>query len=135
MITKETLSIARLMEVLKAAYMEASLDSDGDIVTREDYRAYVQVPESADAMRYLAQFSVNTSASRDGLLEFTNRVNAGLRVPRAYLVDADGRRSIVIDEYVYVDAGLEESSFISSLRRFHRSLRAVVQQDTDNVLG
>ena len=69
------------------------------------------------------------------MLEYANQVNAQLRVPRAYLIDVEGRRSIVIDEYVYVDAGLAEASFISALRRFHRSLRSAVDQDKDNVLG
>ena len=135
MITKESLSIASLMEVLKTAYVEASLDPDGDILSKEDYRVYVQVPAGADSIRFLTQFASSAGASRDGLLEYANRVNAQLRVPRAYLIDAEGRRSIVIDEYVYVDAGLAEASFISALRRFHRSLRSAVDQDTDNVLG
>jgi Putative bacterial sensory transduction regulator len=140
MITKDTLSIATLLDVLKAAFVEASVDGDGDIVTREDYRAYIQVPSGAECIRFLAQFSSTETATRDGLLSYANRVNAALRVPRAYLVEgADipttGKRAMVIDEYVYVDAGLEEASFISSLRRFHRALRSVVEQDSDNVMA
>ena len=63
MITRETLSIARLMEVLTTAYVEASLDTDGDILTKEDYRVYVQVPAGADSIRFLTQFSAATGAS------------------------------------------------------------------------
>lgn len=75
--------------------------------------------------------------SKELLLEYANKVNSALRVPRAYLFDGEvgGRRAMVIDEYVYIDSGLAEASFVSSLRRFHRALRSAVEQDTGNVLA
>jgi hypothetical protein len=135
MITQEGLSTESLLEILKTAFVEASLDPDNDIVTKEDFHVYVQVPSGANAIRFMSQFTANPSADAPAVLVYVNRVNQNLRLPRAYSIDGPERRAVVFDQYVYIDAGIAESSFVSALRRFHRSIRSAVDQDTENALS
>jgi hypothetical protein len=106
------------------------------VITAEGLvKVYIQVPSGANAIRFMSQFSAQAAAERSVILEYVNRVNRNLRLPRAYFMEMEDRKSVIFDHYLYVDSGIAEASFVASLRRFHRVLRSAVDQDTENALA
>jgi hypothetical protein len=134
MIPRNGATIAALFEVLQAAFYDASIEPDGDILTREDYRVWVQAPDT-NAIRFLSQFSVKPSGDHADRLEYVNAVNGRLRIPRAALFKGTDQWWLIFDHYVYVDGGLPKSSFVAMLRPFHRSLDGAIKLDTKDVLA
>jgi hypothetical protein len=134
MIPKNGATIQALFEVLQAAFYDSSIEADGDILTREDYRVWVQAPDS-NVIRFLSQFSLNPAGGHADRLEYVNAVNSQLRLPRACLFEGKGRWWVIFDHYVYVDGGLPKSSFVAMLRRFHRALDGAIKVDANDVLA
>jgi hypothetical protein len=131
MITTEGLSIATIQQLLNDAYFEVSLDQDGDIVVKDQYRSWVQVPPSADCVRFMSQFGAKPEAADVAKIAFANRVNQQLRVPRAYLNQHGG---FTFDHYVYVEGGLPKRNLVQVLRRFMRSLQMALDLDELDVV-
>jgi hypothetical protein len=116
MITPENLSAELLRPILEAAYMEVSVDSDGDLLVKDRIRCFV-IPnrESKDRIKLLAQFGFAPSASQLERLEMVNKINADYIMVKSTVRPNDGLRF----EYdVMVGGGLTSRNFVLTLKRF-----------------
>jgi hypothetical protein len=117
LITPENLSKELLMQVLDAAYMDTSYDSDGDIRVKEQCSCYVQPNLTArDRIRLAAFFGFKPEVPFARRLEFVNTVNGDYAMVRAVAVpESDG---LVFDWYIPIAGGLTKKSFVLAVKRF-----------------
>lgn len=121
-----------LKDLFLAAYMDASLDDDGDVMVKEQYRTYL-IPASDNAwIRLYSPFKTNEAAAPEDKLAYVNKVNADLIIVRAYVTEKGG---FIFEEYLPVEGGITKRALVLAVRRFHRMLEAAVRADVKNVLG
>jgi hypothetical protein len=126
-----------LASILEAAYIDCRLDSDGDCVARDELTVVVSVDAERDLFRLLAYFT--TSGTREQVLEFCNRFNAGLLMARAQVHDtpnSQGQWLVIIDHdrLVFEDERLEARTIVKLVRRFEYVVRnGMMRFDADRI--
>ena len=128
----EHVSAEMLNTLFTEAYMESSIDKDGDVQLVETYRSYVVPGNENRWLRVFAVFGANTEASLEDKLEFVNRVNADVAIVRTY-VDSTGR--FIFEHYIPVEGGITQRAIVLVVRRFHRVLEAAIRKDERNVIS
>jgi hypothetical protein len=128
----ENITKEGLRDLFVAAYMDASLDEDGDVLVKESYRSYLVPGQDAAWIRLYSPFKGNESATLADKLAWANRINAELIVVRTYVTDKGG---FVFEEYLPVEGGITKRALVLATRRFHRMLESAVRSDDKNVLG
>lgn len=116
MITPENLSAELLKGILEGAYMEVSVDSDGDLLVKDRIRCFV-IPnrESKDRIKLLAQFGFARAAGQAERMEMVNKINADYIMVKATVRPNDGLRF----EYdILVAGGITARNFVLTLKRF-----------------
>ena len=64
LITGDNVSAELVKSVFDAAFMEASIDSDGDVLVKDAVRVFVRVPEKKDRLRMFCLFGFKSNASQ-----------------------------------------------------------------------
>ena len=128
----EQVSPEMLKQLFVDAYMDATIDKDGDVQLVEGYRSYVVPGMENKWVRVYAVFGANQAALLEDKMDFVNRVNAELVIVRAY-VDTTGR--FIFEHYIPVEGGLTERALVLAVRRFHRLLDAAIRKDEKNVIA
>ena len=121
-----------LKEMFDAAYMETSIDSDGDVKIKEKYSCYLRPDPDGRLIAVYAIFGAQAEASQQAKLEYVNRVNDQVKLIRASVMK-DGR--YFFDYYVAVEGGTTKKAVVLAVRRFLSCIEAAMQQDTDNVVS
>jgi hypothetical protein len=121
-----------LKDLFIAAYMDATLDEDGDVLIKEAYRSYLVPSSDAAWIRLYSPFKANEQATMEDKLAYANKVNADLVIVRAY-VNANG--GFIFEEYLPVEGGITKRALVLATRRFHRMLDSAIRADEKNVLG
>jgi hypothetical protein len=121
-----------LKDLFVAAYMDASLDEDGDVLIKESYRSYLIPSQDAVWIRLYSPFKGNESATMEDKLAYANKVNRDLIIVRAYVNDNGG---FIFEEYLPVEGGITKRAVVLATRRFHRMLESAIRADEKNVLG
>jgi hypothetical protein len=121
-----------LKALLDAAYLNVSLDSDGDIEVNDTYRYWVIPAQNGKWIRLFAQFKGNPDASMATKLEFANVVNRDLHIIRAYLRDTGG---FTFDRYIPVEGGVSRRAIVFAVREFDDLLQAALKLDEMNAVG
>jgi hypothetical protein len=121
-----------LKDLFVAAYMDASLDEDGDVLIKEQYRSYLIPSSDAAWIRLYSPFKGNPEATNDDKLAYANKVNKDLIIVRAYVNDNGG---FIFEEYLPVEGGITKRALVFAVRRFHRMLETAIRSDEKNVLG
>jgi hypothetical protein len=121
-----------LKDLFVAAYMDASLDEDGDVLIKEQYRSYLIPSSDAAWIRLYSPFKGNTEATQEDKLAYANKVNKDLIIVRAYVNDNGG---FIFEEYLPVEGGITKRALVFAVRRFHRMLETAIRNDEKNVLG
>jgi hypothetical protein len=121
-----------LKEMFDAAYMETSIDSDGDVKIKEKYSCYLRPDPDGRLIAVYAIFGAQPEAAQQAKLEFVNRVNDQVKLIRASVM-GDGR--YFFDYYVAVEGGTTKKAVVLAVRRFLSCIEAAMQQDTDNVVS
>lgn len=128
----EQVSPEMLNKLFTDAFMDASIDKDGDVQVVETYRSYVVPGNENKWLRVYAVFGANAEASLEDKMEFVNRINADLVIVRAY-VDSTGR--FIFEHYLPIEGGITEKALVLAVRRFHRLLEAAIRKDEKNVIS
>ena len=96
--------------------MEASIDSDGDLVIEDDYnRCFLRPDLDGRLLAAGAIFGSTPYADEQAKLRFVNRVNDGLMMIRAS-VTSDGR--FFFDYYIPIEGGTTRKAVVLAVRRF-----------------
>ena len=128
----EALNRELLRALLDAAYLNVSLDEDGDVMVKDNFRFWVMPADNGRWIRLFAQFKGNPEASLGAKLEYVNAVNRDLHVVRAYLRDTGG---FTFDQYVQVEGGITRRAIVFAVRGFDNLLKSALDVDTGNVVG
>jgi hypothetical protein len=128
----ETVTKEALRDLFVAAYMDASLDEDGDVMVREGYRSYLIPSQDGAWIRIYSPFKGLDTASLEDKLAYVNKVNSDLIIVRAYVTDKGG---FIFEEYLPVEGGITKRALVLAVRRFHRMLESAIRADEKNVLG
>lgn len=121
-----------LRDLFVAAYMDASIDEDGDVLVKESYRSYLVPSQDAAWIRLYSPFKGNESATLEDKVTYANKINADLIIVRAYVTDKGG---FIFEEYLPVEGGITKRAIVLAVRRFHRMLESAIRADEKNVLG
>ena len=131
-ILPEAITKDMLQALFTDAYMDVSLDSDGDIVTKQSYRAYVVPATDGRFIRLYSLFKANPDATPENKLAFVNKVNDELIIVRAYVTDNGGYG---FEWYIPIDGGVTKKLIVLAVQRFHRMLDSAIAKDDKNVVG
>jgi hypothetical protein len=115
LITQDNLSKELLKSVLDAAYMDAVIDADGDLVVKDE-GCYILINKATDRIGLITGwFAFEPSASEFQKLEFVNRINNGYVMVRA-VVRKDGNLQFCFD--ISVAGGITKKAFVIAVKRF-----------------
>jgi hypothetical protein len=132
LIYPENITKEGLRDLFVQAYMDASLDEDGDVLVKEQYRSYLVPSSDAAWIRLYSPFKANEQAAQEDKLAYVNKINADLIIVRAYVNQNGG---FIFEEYLPVEGGITKRALVLATRRFHRMLESAIRADDKNVLG
>jgi hypothetical protein len=132
LIHPEEVNSTLLKQLFDDAYMETSIDSDGDVRIKDKYSCYLRSDAEGKMLTVYAIFGFSESAEPAGKLEFVNRVNDQVKVVRASVM-SDGR--FLFDYYIPVDGGITKRAVVVIVRRFLSCIESAMAQDTANVVS
>ena len=132
LVTPELVSKDMLKTLFTDAYMDTSLDNDGDIVVKDTYRSWVMPNTDGTWIRLYSLFKSNPAASAEDKLAFANRLNDELIILRAWVTDAGG---FGFEWYIPVEGGITKKAIVFAVKRFHHLLESAVAKDDKNVMG
>jgi hypothetical protein len=115
LITPENLSTATLKAACDAAFMDASIDEDGDLKVKAEVTCFILPSEKKDCIYMIARFGFKPESSRLERLECANRINDGYRIVRASVTDSG---KLIFDYYLPVAGGITKKAFILAVKRF-----------------
>ena len=121
-----------LKQLFEEAYMEVSVDTDGDLIVKDNYRCYLRPDPDGRLISIYAIFGANSSAAQADKLAYINRVNDQVKLIRAS-VSANGK--FFFDYYLSVEGGISKRSIVLSVRRFFSCLASALREDTANVVA
>jgi hypothetical protein len=121
-----------LKQLFEEAYMEVSVDTDGDLIVKDNYRCYLRPDPDGRLISIYAIFGANPSAAQADKLAYINRVNDQVKLVRAS-VSSNGK--FFFDYYLSVEGGISKRSIVLSVRRFFSCLASALREDTANVVA
>jgi hypothetical protein len=121
-----------LKQMFDDAYMEVSIDSDGDVKVKDKFSCFLRPEADGKLIAVYAIFGFNPTATPAGKSEYANRVNDKVMLIRAS-VTGDGR--FIYDYYISVDGGVTKRAVVLAVKRFLACLDAALGHDTGNVVA
>jgi hypothetical protein len=135
-ISNEELTSQRLLDIFRNAYMDAQLDSDGDVrLTLDGIKILVTVDQSRKLIHLISIFGVKPGATRQQVLELCNRINDRLILIRAAFPSALPSPAVMLDHYLVTEAGLTGVEIVDDVRRFRTVISSVPPLNTDQILN
>ncbi len=98
-----------LKKLFEDAYMDVSVDTDGDLIVKDNYRCYLRPDPDGRLISIYAIFGCNPAALEQDKLTYINRVNDQVKMIRAS-VSANGK--FFFDYYLSVEGGITKRSVV-----------------------
>lgn len=134
LIPQESFNNQSVLDVYKAAYMEASMQDNGEVKCDcGGIKVFSNVDQARTLFTVRAIFGPRPGSARGDILEFCNGVNLGLIMIRAYVTDATD--VIVFDHTTDTKGGISGEEIIDVTRRFADLIRGACAQDAKNVVA
>ena len=130
-VTGENLSQDMLKQLFEDAYMDTTVDTDGDIIVKDGYKCFLRADPQGHWIRAYSIFRDSEEASQLDKLEFVNHVNDELVIIRAS-VASNG--ALVFEHYIPVEGGITKRAIVFAVKRFLSGLPAAMSRDTANVI-
>lgn len=124
-------TVHELKRLFDGAFMDASIDDDGDLIIEDDYRCFLRPDLDGRFLAASAIFDASRHSDEQAKMRFVNRVNDGLMMIRASLT-SDGR--LYFDYYIPIEGGITRKAVVLAVRRFLSYLAAAMEQDTEDVV-
>jgi hypothetical protein len=121
-----------LKKLFEEAYMEVSVDTDGDLIVKDNYRCYLRPDQDGRLISIYAIFSGNPASAEVDKLAYINRVNDQVKLIRAS-VSTNGK--FFFDYYLSVEGGISKRAIVLAVRRFFSCLGSALREDTGNVVA
>jgi len=123
LVTPENLSVELLNSIFDDAYMETSIDSDGDLHVRDDIGCFVILSKDKDRITLLSQFGFESGATHSQRLECVNNINKEMIIVKAYVGNNDSLRF----EYdICLKGGVTKKNIVQATKKFLSIPRAAV---------
>jgi len=122
-----------LKKLFDEAYLETTLDNDGDLRVEEDgLGCYVLPINNGERIKLLTVWQARQGCSGDKRLEFANRVNDGIITVRVSVNDD----LIFFDYYIPVEGGITKKAVTLATKHFLTVQKlAVLECGGQEVLG
>lgn len=136
LISKDELTSVKLLEIYQRAYIDASLDSDGEVRLNLDGLTMfaISYPDRG-LLRFRLGFSIKPNATRQQLIELCNRINDQLIFIRAsYPVSMEPGLGVLLDYYLDTTSGVTGHEIINGTRRFRSVVGGLPPLDTDRII-
>jgi hypothetical protein len=128
----EGINADSLKQLFEEAYMEVSVDTDGDLIVKDNYRCYLRPDPDGRLISIYAIFGAAAEAAPPDKLVYINRVNDQVKMIRAS-VSANGK--FFFDYYLSIEGGISKRAVVMSVRRFFSCLGSALREDTGNVVA
>ena len=128
----EGINAESLKQLFEEAYMEVSVDTDGDLIVKDNYRCYLRPDTDGRLISIYAIFGGSAGAVDADKLAYINRVNDQVKLIRAS-VSANGK--FFFDYYLSVEGGISKRAVVMAVRRFFSCLGSALREDTGNVVA
>ena len=128
----EGMSSDLLKHLFEEAYMEVTVDTDGDLIVKDNYRCYLRPDPDGRLISVYAIFGANPAAVDATKMAYVNHVNDQIKLIRAS-VSASGK--FFFDYYVSVEGGVTKRAIVLAVRRFFGCLNQALREDTENVVA
>ena len=133
LIPKDQVNSERIARIFKGAYVETSIDPDGDVRLVDDgFPVFVKRYEDNELLAIYALLRFKKGTPRAAQLELVNTLNDQTLLNR-YSVTQDG--FLYVDYYLSYSAGLRPVQLVRSYQTFLKALRgAIARYDTGDIL-
>lgn len=121
-----------LRELYDSAYMNVSLDDDGDVCLQENYTCWVFPQSDGRYIRLMSQFLASPGSLLPERHNFVNRINYDLKLVRAYVRE---NGNLGFDYTIVVEGGITRRNIVVATRLFLSLVDDVGHLDTDDVMG
>jgi len=128
----EAISVETLKQIFDENFMEVAVDSDGDLIVKDDYRRYLRPDADGRLVCVYAIFGANPDAAQPEKLDYINRVNDQVKLIRASVSD-NGK--FYFEYWISVEGGVARRSIVLAVRRFLHCLSTAFSEDTGNVVA
>jgi hypothetical protein len=128
----EGISVDALKSAFEEALMEVSVDTDGDLIIKDNYRCYLRPDPDGRLISVYAIFGGNDSAAQADKLAYVNQVNDQVKLIRA---SVSGNGKFFFDYYLSVEGGVSKRCIVLAVRRFLSCLASALREDTANVVA
>jgi hypothetical protein len=128
----EAITADALKLLFEEAYMEVTIDSDGDLIVKDNYRCYLRPDADGRLISIYAIFGASDGAAAADKLAYINRVNDQVKLIRAS-VSSNGK--FFFDYYLTVEGGISKRTIVMSVRRFFSCLGSALREDAGNVVA
>jgi hypothetical protein len=128
----EAISVETLKQIFDENFMEVAVDSDGDLIVKDDYRCYLRPDADGRLVCVYAIFGANPDAAQPEKLDYINRVNDQVKLIRASVSD-NGK--FYFEYWISVEGGVARRSIVLAVRRFLHCLSTAFSEDTGNVVA
>lgn len=116
MITAENLSVEMLKEIFEAAFMDATIDEDGDLLVKEACKVFVRPDlERKNSIRFFTLFGFNDSASKMDRFECANKINNEYLMVTACATDNCG---LIFRYDLAIEGGIPKKGLVLAFKRF-----------------
>ena len=132
LIHPEDVNAASLKQLFDDAYMEASIDTDGDVRVKDKYSCFLRPDADGKVIAVYSIFGAAEGALPEGKMDYANRVNDQVKLIRASVM-GDGR--FFFDYYIPVDGGITKKALVLVTRRFFSCIDVAMSHDTGNVVA
>ena len=112
--------------------MEVAVDTDGDLIVKDDYRCYLRPDADGRLVCVYAIFGANPDAPQPDKLDYVNRGNDQVKLIRASVSD-NGK--FYFEYWISVEGGVARRSIVLAVRRFLHCLSTAFSEDTGNVVA
>jgi hypothetical protein len=114
LITSDNVSPELVKSVFDAAFMDATIDSDGDVLVKDAVRVFVRMPEKKDRLRLFCLFGFKSNASQTAQLQCVNLINA-----EYIMICASAQNSKLVFRYdLLIGSGITKKTLVHAVKRF-----------------
>jgi hypothetical protein len=128
----EGISMESLKALFEEALLEVSVDTDGDLIVKDNYRCYLRPDPDGRLISVYAIFGANAEAIEADKLAYVNKVNDQVKLIRA---SVSGNGKFFFDYYLSVEGGVSKRSIVVAVRRFFSCLASALREDATNVVA
>lgn len=124
----------KILEIYKAAYIDAQMDDDGDVCATVDGIKFIaRTLDDRPFFVISALFGSRPDATREQLLEFANRINYETILVRCCIPNLSPP-AVYFDHYTMTAGGITGEEVIRVSQRFVKVIQDTSSLDTDNLL-